>query len=68
MARHKDIELKAWYNHTSVYLDFVFQLSFEARPYNFSLAGLETIRDTGDGADVVSHGKEDQFLVDEIGV
>jgi hypothetical protein len=52
----------------SIYLDFFFQLSFEARPYNFSLAGLETIRDTGDGADVVSHGKENQFLVDEIGV
>ena len=52
----------------SIYLDFFFQLPFEARPYNLSLAGLETIRDTGNGADVVGHRKEDQFLVDKVGV
>jgi hypothetical protein len=50
------------------YLDFFSQISFEARPDDFPLTGLETVRDGRDGADVVGHGEEDQFLVDEIGI
>lgn len=48
------------------YLDLFFQLTFEARPDNFSLAWLEAICNGRDGAYVISHREEDQLLVDEI--
>jgi hypothetical protein len=37
------------------YPDFFLQLSFKARPDNLSLAGLETVCNRQDGADVVGH-------------
>ena len=51
-----------------LYLDFLFQLSFEASPDDFSLTGLEAVRNTRDRANVVCHGEENQFLVDKIGI
>jgi len=51
-----------------LHLDFFLQLSFKAPPDNLSLTGLETIRNGRDGTDVVGHGEEDQFPIDEIRV
>lgn len=33
-----------------------------------ALSGLEAVHDRRDGAHVVGHGEEDEFLVDEIGI
>jgi hypothetical protein len=52
----------------SVHLDFFLQFTFKAPPDNLSLTGLETIRNGRDRTDVVGHGEEYQFLIDEIRV
>ena len=50
-----------------MHLNFAFELPFEARPYDLPLTRLQTIRDRWDRPNIISHGKENEFLVDKIG-
>ena len=54
--------------YSRAYLDLLLQFALEARPDNFPLTGLEAVSNGWDRANVISHGKKNEFLVDEIGV
>lgn len=51
-----------------LYLDLFLELALETSPDDLSLTWLEAISDRRDGTDVIGHGEEDEFLVDEFGI
>ena len=59
-------EMRIYGSSSASYLDIVFQIAFEGAPDYLALTGLETIRHGGYGTQVVRHGEQDEFLVDEI--
>ena len=51
---------------TMYYLDLLLHITPEDRPENLPLTRLQTVRDTGNGTNVIGHREENQLLVDEV--
>jgi len=49
------------------YLDFAFEVSFEAAVHDFSLTWFEAIDYRWDGSDVICHTVQDKLFVDKVG-